>query len=134
MFAGWEFGILLQVLGPQRAAHGVFLGEPFPQIHELAAMGTEGTVLAGEPIASPAARGTFDLRQSAHVRLQSAPHFGADGFQIVGHADGGETADAPDLQDGLRVFDDLVELRGGGAPGIAYALDILRQPRLLFGG
>lgn len=111
MSAGWQFGISFEMLGAQGCAEVVFFGEPFAEVHQLAALRAERPVFIRKPIAGLAAGRAFDLGQPAHAGLRSVPHFGADGFQIGGHADGSGALDGADFQDRLYVRDGLVELR-----------------------
>lgn len=77
MFAGRQVGIFFEVIRSQRLADGVFLGEPFAQIYQLAALRAKRTVFSIKPRAHLAARRAFDLERLAHVQ-SSATHFQAD--------------------------------------------------------
>lgn len=125
MFAGRKFGVLLQMLGTKRDADGVFFRKPFAEIHQLATMRTKGAVFVGKPIAGLAACRAFDLGKSTHNRSKLATHFESHGFKICRHADSGGAFHGANFEDGLGVFDDLVELRRRKSFGVHHAFDVL---------
>lgn len=110
VFARRKFRELFQVLGPQGTAEIVFLGEPLAQVHQLAAMRTEGDIFASQPITAFPARRTLHLRQSAHVCSNSTAHFESQRFEIGRNADGNPAFHRADFQNRLGVLNDLIEL------------------------
>ena len=64
-----EIGEVFQMLRAQRRCDVVFLGEPFAEINQLAAMRTERRVFVCEPLAAFLARRAFDLCRCAHVQV-----------------------------------------------------------------
>src|SRR6478609_1883479 len=105
----------------------MLLGKPFAELNELAALRTERPELSVEPRADLAARRAFDLRRPAHVQLRLTPHFCANSFQVSGDADRRGARDRADLQDGLSVFDGLVERGGGKTAAVHHGVNISRE-------
>ena len=75
MFARRQIGELLQVFGAQWRGDIVFLGEPFAEINQLAAMRTERAVFVCKPITAFLARRAFDLCRGAHVQFEISAGF-----------------------------------------------------------
>ena len=82
--------IFFKMLRFQWLGNGVFAGEPFPQVNQLAPMRTKRTILAGEPITGLSACRAFDRSHGSRgllvgcVRLLGLSH---DLFEVRHHID-----------------------------------------------
>ena len=63
MFAGWQVGVFLKMLRPQRLGNRVFAVKPFAKVNQFAALRTERRKFSREPVAGFFAGWTFDLRR-----------------------------------------------------------------------
>ena len=66
LIPGWQILELLKMRGLQRFGNGVLFTEPFPQIHQLASLGTKWNERALQPRTGLAARWTFGVADGGH--------------------------------------------------------------------